>query len=170
MKDKKCPSCKNKFEPRRFAQETCSPQCDRENKEKKKQKKKERLKVKGISKELSMSAKVEKLQRIFNAAMRRRDAGKDCVSCDAPYSPDFDAGHYISVGSNVNLRFCEINVNGQCRECNRENSGNPKGYKLGLIKRYGQDFESKMQPRSYREIDFKEECKYYESLYKQEDR
>ena len=165
MRNKKCPSCGNKFEPKRFAQQTCSPKCDRENKENKKKKKKERLKIIGVKKEISMPKKVEKLQRIFNAAIRRRDKGKPCISCGKPYSPDFQAGHYISVGSNVNLRCCEINVNGQCKECNIDKNGNPKGCKLGLIKRYGKDFEKKMQPRSYRDIDFEKECKYYESLY-----
>lgn len=48
------------------------------------------------------------------------------------------AGHYFSAGHYSELRFSEMNCNGQCLRCNYFLSGNQIGYRIGLIKKYGE--------------------------------
>jgi hypothetical protein len=48
-----------------------------------------------------------------------------------------DAGHYRSRGSAPHLRFDERNVHAQRKQCNRYDSGNVVGYRIGLIERIG---------------------------------
>lgn len=50
-----------------------------------------------------------------------------------------DAGHYIPVGSDRALKFNEVNVNSQCDSCNRHKSGNLIKYRMGLVKKYGEE-------------------------------
>jgi hypothetical protein len=77
-----------------------------------------------------------KAQRVFNAWIRRRDADNGCISCGKPID---HAGHYLSAGHHGALRFNEINVNGQCLRCNNFLHGNLINYRIGLIKKYGEN-------------------------------
>lgn len=76
-----------------------------------------------------------KTQKIFNAWVRERDKDKGCISCGGPVE---HAGHYYSQGHHSELRFNEINTNGQCLRCNNFLHGNLINYRKGLIKRYGE--------------------------------
>jgi hypothetical protein len=49
-----------------------------------------------------------------------------------------DAGHYFH-RRHMSLRYDEKNVNAQCKTCNQFNSGNPAGYRAGLVMRYGEN-------------------------------
>ncbi len=84
---------------------------------------------------------VDRLDTIFSKYIRRRDCGFSygrCISCGSiiTYSSS-DAGHYIN-RKHMSLRFDEVNVNAQCRQCNRFDEGNVQGYRRGLIEKYGE--------------------------------
>jgi len=49
----------------------------------------------------------------------------------------YDCGHWRSVGSAPHLRFHEDNAHGQCKKCNRYDSGRAVDYRIGLIARIG---------------------------------
>ena len=83
-------------------------------------------------------------QQAFNAYIRERDYGLNCICCDKPIAWGSgatggvcDAGHYLSVGARVNLRFNEDNVHCQNKQCNLYKSGNAVNYRTGLIKKIG---------------------------------
>lgn len=85
---------------------------------------------------------IKDAQTAFNAWVRLRDAGKPCICCGRhsagqTHGGDFDAGHYRSRGSAPHLRFDERNVHAQLKQCNRYDSGNVVGYRMGLIQRVG---------------------------------
>lgn len=85
---------------------------------------------------LSIPKLLKKAQIIFNTWIRNRDKDKGCISCGSEVS---EAGHYFSQGHHSNLRFNEINCNGQCTKCNCFLHGNLINYRHGLIKRYGEE-------------------------------
>ena len=75
-----------------------------------------------------------------NPKIRERDKGLPCISCGAPWSDSFQAGHYIAIGSQWRrswLRYHPYVIAGQCQNCNLRKSGNGEGYALGIIKRHG---------------------------------
>lgn len=88
-----------------------------------------------------------KAQIAFNRFIRFRDHNLNCISCDRTeaqvcinYSGVggvWDCGHYLSVGSAGELRFSEDNAHKQCKNCNRDKSGNVVKYRVLLIKRIG---------------------------------
>ena len=83
----------------------------------------------------------KKAQTAFNAFIRARDVGKPCISCDKPLGDtpnSFDAGHFRSVGSAVNMRFVEWNCWGQCKHCNNYLAGNVVEYRKRLLSRLGE--------------------------------
>lgn len=78
---------------------------------------------------------LKKTQEVFNKYIRLRDRDKGCISCGAEVT---EAGHYFSQGHHSALRFNETNTNGQCTRCNCFLSGNLINYRMGLVKRYGE--------------------------------
>lgn len=76
--------------------------------------------------------------------IRARDKGKPCISCgvteqDRFTGGHFDAGHYRSTGAAPHLRFNLLNIFGQCKQCNRNLSGNTVEMRRGVIDRIGVD-------------------------------
>ena len=85
---------------------------------------------------------IKEAQFEFNAFIRFRDAGKNCICCGLPLDSGgvggaFDCGHYRSVGSASHLRFNEDNAHGQRKQCNRWGAGRAVDYRIGLIARIG---------------------------------
>lgn len=78
----------------------------------------------------------EKAQKVFNLWIRRRDEGKPCISCGKPGN---QAGHYFTVKMFSGLRFHELNCNIQCAGCNLFQHGNQAMYRIGLVRRYGEE-------------------------------
>lgn len=163
---RKCKACLAVFVPVRAMQAACCPECaitlvraDRT--------KRERAASRADRKETK--AKLEKLktrgqwqteaQAAFNAFVRARDAGKPCICCGCHPTAGqatggaWDAGHYRSRGSAPHLRFDERNVHAQLKQCNRYDSGNVVGYRMGLIARIGlaevEILESDQTPRRH---------------------
>lgn len=147
MKLKKCSVCKDLFNPVRPLQKVCSPSCALElskkvvakNRQKEVAQEKRKTKAK-LDAMQGLPEYKKKAQAAFNAYIRARDVGKQCISCstmldDTPNT--FDAGHYRSVGSAPHMRFVEGNVHGQCKHCNNWLAGNHVAYRMGLIERIG---------------------------------
>ena len=90
--------------------------------------------------------------RIFSKFIRARDAdwrgNCKCISCGIMrnWKDGIDAGHFISQGSDSALKYNEMNVNAQCSEyCNRRMSGNLILYRIGLVRKYGEDNVKKLE-------------------------
>ena len=105
-----------------------------------------RLKIEEMRQKLkTRQDHLKELQVVFNTYIRQRDKAKPCISCDKPLSAKFDAGHYYSVGSYPNLRFDELNVHGQCVECNQHRHGNLLEYAERLPARIGNEAYDSLQ-------------------------
>ena len=74
--------------------------------------------------------------KVFNKWIRERDKDKGCVSCIT--GGVHNAGHFYHGHLYSALQFNEMNVQGQCVHCNLTKAGNEKGFREGLIRRYGQ--------------------------------
>jgi hypothetical protein len=79
-----------------------------------------------------------KLDLVFSAYIRKRDADKDgygkCVTC-RKWSL-LEAGHFIP-RQHISVRWDIRNVHGQCSRCNRWLHGDLIEYTLYMQKRYG---------------------------------
>ena len=116
------------------------------------------------------------LDRVFSEYIRLRDTKEDgtftCISCDSklPYE-ESDCGHYIS-RKHMSTRFSEENCNAQCITCNRHNYGNIKGYRSGLIKKYGESIVLSLESAKYQinkmsESDYREKITHYRKKVKE---
>ena len=100
----------------------------------------ERKKAKGIPSKQSL---VKKLDVVFQLYIRLRDVNNQgafrCISCgkSKPFSP-MDAGPFIG-RAEISLRYCESNVFGHSRYCNRMLNGNLLDYRKALVKKLGED-------------------------------
>jgi hypothetical protein len=165
-KPKVCKGCRNKFKPIRPFQEACGVLCaiqvsqakkakkaKQESKERRRETKqrKERLKTTGDH--------LKEAQTAFNAFIRERDKDEPCISCGRHHQGQYHAGHYRSVGSTPELRFCEDNVQKQCAPCNNHLSGNPIEYRIRLVEKIGlarvEWIEGSHDPARYRIDDAK---------------
>ncbi len=79
-------------------------------------------------------------KKSFQLWIRKRDADKNCISCDKKTN-DPAGGHFYSAGTYSGLMFNPLNCHLQCNTaCNKYLSGNLLEYRKGLIKRYGNEF------------------------------
>jgi hypothetical protein len=74
---------------------------------------------------------------IVHAYVRKRDKGKQCISCGCNWNPEFEAGHHYSANSFLTLKFNLDNIHGQCFFCNNKLEGNFQNYALNLPNRIG---------------------------------
>jgi hypothetical protein len=89
-----------------------------------------------MAKVKSIKALKKKAIQVFNKWIRERDKEKGCISCGGGVH---NAGHFYHGHIYSALQFNEVNVQGQCVHCNLSKAGNEKGFRQGLIRRYGQD-------------------------------
>ena len=87
---------------------------------------------------------MRKADEAFSLFIRTRDSqayeGKAfrCISCGRVLPIEqADAGHMIN-RAHMSLRFNELNVNAQCRHCNRFREGDYSGYRQGMIQKVGE--------------------------------
>lgn len=90
-----------------------------------------------------------------------RDAGRPCISCgNENPNIQYCGGHCKTAGGHPELALDTRNIHKQCNQyCNLRLSGNisgnktTKGYTVGLIERYGQDYvdwlDSYHEPKNY---------------------
>jgi hypothetical protein len=172
-KTRKCAvkGCQNRFMPRNMLHKACSQECAEkvaqnirvEDERKDFAVRKEALK--------SRSDHLKEAQSIFNAFIRLRDADLPCISCQRHHKGQYDAGHYLAVGSHPELRFEELNNHKQCSPCNRHLSGNQFEYRKNLILKIGLDrvewLESKHDPKKYTIQEIIEIKRVYKLKYKE---
>lgn len=170
---KKCRICGVKFEPVRSLQLACSMECaighankitEKKQREKELEERREtRARKEALKRPKTLKAEA---QAAFNAYRRTSDlmAGHRCICCDQPFEPQkpggsVDAGHYLSVGSAPHLRFNEINVNAQRKNCNRPGGTTREKFRAGMIRRYGleavQALEADRSEPRYRDDDYR---------------
>lgn len=140
----KCKNCKKTTNQKYGLNYLCSPECGyayaraiqskKASKDASEQRKRDRERLKQLK---TRSEWLRDAQAVFNKFIRLRDAQKNCISCERKLGAKFDAGHYKSVGAHPELRFSEVNTNGQCVFCNQHLSGNLINYRAGLIRRIG---------------------------------
>lgn len=169
IKQIKCRSCKQSFEPTYRNGIIVSRLCfsciiDKAKHKIKREKTKERDKAKEKLK--THSEWLNDLQKIFNKYIRLRDKDKPCISCGCSLVGKYDAGHYFSVGAYPNIRFNEDNVHGQCVACNQHKHGNTIEYSLSLpmrigIERYETLLQIRNEPLKLTIEEIKEKIKYY---------
>ena len=149
IKPRPCKCCQSLFTPARPLAKACSPLCalklGREITAKKVKLLESANRKETKAKLIVLKTRadwIKEAQVAFNSFIRARDTGKPCICCGrfghgmVP-GGEWDAGHYRSRGSAPHLRFDERNVHAQLKKCNRYESGNVVGYRLGLIQRLG---------------------------------
>lgn len=82
----------------------------------------------------SVSKLLIEARKVVHLHIRKRDAGKPCVSCGDFYGQK-DPGHYYKAETHSQLRFNTNNIHSQCVRCNGYEQGNLKGYKQGIESR-----------------------------------
>lgn len=96
--------------------------------------------------DLEVRESLKSIARLINDArtpfqkwIRLRDVNNGCISCPSLNVKLWHAGHYFKAELYTGLIFHEMNVNKQCEKCNTYGGGNESGYRIGLIKKYGED-------------------------------
>lgn len=180
LKDKKCKVCPDKFTPWNTLQQVCSPLCaliwarQKAEKKLKKELRDRKIKLK------SLSEWIKDFQSpVFNKFIRLRDKDEPCISCgrsdheikDHFTGGKWDAGHYLSVGAYPVLRFEELNVHKQCKQCNRDKSGYVPAYRINLINKIGIEkvewLEGPHDPKNYRINDIRDMITIYRAKIKE---
>lgn len=151
MKQHTCKVCKSLYTKRQMGQVVCSVDCaivySRKQLEKKaavlEQDKRREIKARKEKLKTRMDH-MREAQQAFNAFIRERDKNQTCICCGQPLTLDaigggYDCGHYRSTGSAPFLRFDERNAHAQRKVCNRYGAGRAVDYRIGLIRRIGQE-------------------------------
>lgn len=150
--------CHDILEKKGYCSAECLVEHEREKRRKaaerkiKQQAKKDRAAVKELNRK-DLRWQHKQTQPIFNRMrvlqeldwFKSRGLEPVCISCGKP-NMDWCCGHLKTVGAQPNLRYDENNTFLQCnRYCNMGKSGNiegdknTRGYKRGLVERFGTD-------------------------------
>lgn len=150
IKNKKCKNegCGKEFKPFNSLQRACSPVCESEIIIRKAKEKEER-REKNQGNQLKVY--LESTKTICHAYIRLRDRGKNCISCNKPWSKDFQAGHLFSGGGHSNVKFNEENINGQCPSCNSSSVFDVEKYIVEFEKRYSPEEFEVLRAQAYEE-------------------
>ena len=97
----------------------------------------------------SLPKLLKKAQEVFNAYIRQRDNGEKCISCN---NPGNQAGHYFPVKGFSALRYDEHNVNLQCAACNCYKHGNQAMYRIGLVKKIGEQAVKELEEKAQNKV------------------
>lgn len=146
-----CKVCKKRFTPTRPLQVVCGFACaskkaviDKHKQEKKRIKDWSREKKKRKDKLKSKTQWAKEAQTVFNQYIRKRDEGKNCISCNQP-PKKINAGHYLTTKSHPECRYDPDGCHVQCEYCNTYRSGNITLYRIGLVKKIGIDRVLKLE-------------------------
>jgi len=170
---KKCKMCPTRFEVWSSTTQVCSPQCAIEFARVKaaKKEKKQHREAKRKLKNEDRPFQLKKTQTLFNNYVRLRDCNDLCISCGRLHNGQYHAGHYRSVGSCPELRFCDDNCHKQCSPCNNYLSGNLIPYRVNLLNKIGLEkvgwIEGPHEPKRYTIQELKELQVKYSKLIKQ---
>lgn len=186
---KRCKSCREFFVPFNTLQPTCSPGCaiawsqtkqgqDHVAKEKRKETRADKQRLNQSRKSWWLDSNNSgSTQYWFNRYIRFRDRAAPCISCGASGHDNaltggfWDCGHYRSIGACPELRFEPLNAHRQCKQCNRDLSGNAVEYRIRLVSRIGQGkvdwLEGPHEPKHYKIDDLRELRDHFKRLCKE---
>lgn len=165
IKKKKCKECSQMFTPYTTTQMACSYKCEMSLKSKKAAERKV-SKVEKAKNEYSTW--MRSAVTVCHSYIRLRDKGKPCISCGKKFNNNFQAGHYFSGGGHKAVKFDEVNINGQCFECNSGSNFDHEAYANGIVERWGSDEMVCLLERAYDEKRWsKEELRSVVSYYKE---
>lgn len=116
-----------------------------ESRTKKEIRKKERQRREDLK---SIARLIQETRKPFQKFIRSRDANDACISCETTTAKIWHAGHYKKAELFTGLIFDEVNVNKQCEKCNTFLDGNESEYRVGLVKKYGQDAVLELEQRA----------------------
>lgn len=88
---------------------------------------------------VKLTAILEGVKNACHKYIRARDKNKPCISCNAPYHTEHQAGHFYKAELFSTIKFNELNINGQCVRCNIKRAGNESEYRIRLPERIGED-------------------------------
>jgi len=89
-----------------------------------------------------ISQLLESTRNVCHEYIRLRDKGKPCISCGTKWHQEFQAGHFYKAETFSTIKFNELNIHGQCVQCNIRKDGNNSEYTVRLPDRIGaKDFE-----------------------------
>lgn len=166
----RCKHCREKFKPIHFNAKFCmKPECRTVwiETEKAKQWVKEKAeRKKGLETTQDL---MKKSQKVFNEFIRLRDKDQPCISCGKKLRKgNIDCGHFWSSGGHKYLTFHELNAHNQCsRPCNKDKSGDLNNYRIGLVKRIGQDNVDWLDANAHKEYKpTREELRHLINFYK----
>ena len=142
---KKCAVCREKFQPQRMMQPTCSVKCAIAKTKLDKQKKQRRETLEAKRRLKPRSHWLRETQTVFNKYIRMRD-GEWCISCQGSIQGQTQAGHFYTTAARPDLRFNEDNCHSQCVHCNQFNSGNISKYRDALLDKIGSDRFNALEP------------------------
>jgi len=174
----KCKACNTTFIPKYFNQKFCvdNDECLKAfsdyakiTKEKTERKEWTERKSKLKKEMLTVQDYLKIAQQVFNAYIRKRDQGKNCISCQKPIKGVVNASHYYNSNNHWNVRFNELNVHSSCYRCNCELSGNLIEYGINLEKLIGADEfiilrEEAYKTRKFTRDELKEIIEKYKKL------
>jgi hypothetical protein len=143
LKDKLCRNCLRYFSPVRPLQVCCSLNCAIElakvKAELKEKKDWNKRKKEGLEKLKTVTVYEKDARKVFQMWIRLRDVGLPCISCGAGSASQWDGGHYFKAELYSGLIFNEDNCSKQCSRCNNELHGNESNYRIGLVKKIGEE-------------------------------
>lgn len=166
----RCKVCKADFTKRSMTHKCCSPECAEQyaaTERKRKELKEYRQRKEAIKPRRDW---LKHAERVCNEYIRLRDHNRPCISCGAT-GGNHHAGHFRSVGSSPQLRYCEDNIHGQCPKCNVFLGGNLLGYRRGILERISEDalrlLEENNEPAKWSVDQLKEIIEYYRDKIKE---
>jgi hypothetical protein len=156
---KKCKECKDPFEPRFSTLEKycwkheckfieAMQKVDQKKKAESKEWSERKSKLK--KEMLTVQDYLKLAQQVFNAYIRKRDQGKNCMACGKKINGVVHASHYYNANNHWNVRFDENNVFSCCYSCNVANSGNLIEYGINLEKEIGLDEFVILREKAYK--------------------
>lgn len=174
VKEKICKQCEKEFTPFKTTQKVCSVECAikeaKEIEEKKEKREWNVRKREGRQKLKTLGQYEIEAKKEFQKWIRARDKNLPCISCGTLESKQWDGGHYFKSELYSGLIFHEDNCNKQCVYCNNHLHGNESNYRIGLVKKIGEERvkwleENKDRLRTYKYskkqlIEIKEEYKF----------
>lgn len=173
---KKCRECRDPFEPRFSTLEKfCwKHECKfieamQKVEQKKKSESKEWSERKSKLKKdlLTVQDYLKLAQQVLNQYIRKRDEGKNCISCGKKINGVIHASHYYNANNHWNVRFDENNVFSCCYKCNVQLSGNLIEYGINLEKLIGADEFIILREKAYQTRKFtRDELKEIIIIYK----
>ena len=157
IRPKSCSHCSREFMPARPMQAVCSPICAarKVRADKAAEKAADRAMTRKRREAIKTIAdRIAEAQAACNAYIRARDAGLPCICCGKPMEPQkaggsMDAGHFRSRSSAPQLRFCEDNIFGQRKNCNRPGGTTYAAFRAGVVARIGEERTAAVEAANY---------------------